>query len=212
MTHRLPSRLYAIADPDAARRDVVEVVEELLAGGAALIQIRCKTLPTGDFVDAAVRCRASTRARGAVLIVNDRVDVAMACDADGVHLGQSDLPPGIARRLLGAGRWIGVSTHDPEQARAAVEAGADYIGFGPIVTTRTKDTGYTARGLDALRIVRQSVEVPIVAIGGITPDNAAGVLDAGADAVAMISALVSSGSTRERVRSILARLEPAPLP
>lgn len=207
MSRMLPSRLYAIADPEAAGRDVVALVADLLAGGARIVQLRCKRLGTGELVDAARRCRELTRRHGAWLVVNDRVDVAIACEADAIHLGQSDLPLAAARALIGerAPRRIGVSTHDVAQAEAAVSAGASYIGFGPLFRTRTKDTGYEARGVEALRAVRARVPIPIVAIGGITLDNAALAIDAGADAVAMISALVAPDVTA-RVRETLARL------
>ena len=139
-------------------------------------------------------------------MINDRVDVALACGADGVHLGQSDLPLAAARRLLGARRWIGVSTHDVEQARVAAAGGADYVGFGPIFATSTKRTGYSPRGLEGLRQVRAAVTLPIVAIGGIDFDNAAEVIAVGADAVAMISALAASPDAAGAARIALERL------
>jgi thiamine-phosphate pyrophosphorylase len=189
MNRRLPSRLYAIADPGESGHDPVELTRRLLAGGASVIQLRWKHAASGALLAAAVHCRRLTALQGALFIVNDRVDVALACEADGVHLGQEDLPPAAARRLLGEARWIGVSTHDLTQARAAEAAGASYIGFGPMFPTATKATGYDPRGLLRLREVRDTVLVPIVAIGGIDASNARSALDAGADAVAMISAL-----------------------
>jgi thiamine-phosphate pyrophosphorylase len=189
MRLRLPSRLYAIADPGEGDRDPVELTQELLDGGTTIVQLRWKRAPTGPLLAAAMTCRRLAAAHGALFFVNDRVDVALACAADGVHLGQEDLPLAAARRLLGDERWIGVSTHDLAQARAAEAAGADYIGFGPLFPTATKATGYRARGIDGLREVRSAVAVPIVAIGGIDRTNARSALDAGADAVAMISAL-----------------------
>jgi thiamine-phosphate pyrophosphorylase len=209
MKRRLPSRLYAIADPDAAGCDVVDLFRQMLAGGARVVQLRWKGAAAGPLLAAAIECRRLCRRHDAWLVVNDRADVALACDADGVHLGQSDLPLPAARRLLGPDRWIGVSTHDVGQARRAAEGGADYVGFGPIFSTATKETGYAPRGLDALRAARRAVDVPIVAIGGATPDNARSMLEAGADAVAMITALTTGPDVAGRVRAAVAALEPA---
>jgi len=201
----LPSRLYAIAD-GGGRRDVVELAAALLAGGVRILQLRWKDAGAGAFAAAALECRRLTREHEALLLINDRVDVALACAADGVHLGQSDLPLGAARRLLGERRWIGVSTHDLEQARAAAAAGADYIGFGPLFATGTKATGYTPRGLQLLREVRRAVAVPIVAIGGIDPRSAHDAIEAGADAVASISMLRDATDPAAAARELLGAL------
>jgi thiamine-phosphate pyrophosphorylase len=207
MSGRLPSRLYAIVDAaDEDGRDLVRRTEGLLRGGARLLQLRWKRAGAAAFLRAAVECRRLAARDDARLLVNDRLDVALACDADGVHLGQSDLPLAAARRLLGADRWIGISTHDVAQARLAASGGADYIGFGPIFATATKQTGYSPRGLNALRDVRAAVSLPIVAIGGIDFDNAAEVIAAGADAVAMISALAAGPDAAAAARIALERL------
>jgi thiamine-phosphate pyrophosphorylase len=205
MTRRLPSRLYAIADGGAGR-DVVDLTARLLSGGARIVQLRWKDAPAAALFTAGQACRRLTRERGALLLINDRVDVAIACDADGVHLGQSDLPLPAARRLLGEPRWIGVSTHDLPQARAAAGGGADYIGFGPLFATGTKTTGYSARGLDRLREVRHAVGVPIVGIGGIDARLASDTIRAGADAVAMISAIRDAPDPCSSVRELLAAI------
>jgi thiamine-phosphate pyrophosphorylase len=136
--------------------------------------------------------QALCRSRGALFIVNDRVDLALAADADGAHVGQEDVPAASARRLLGPRRLLGVSTHNLAQAEAAGQVGADYIGFGPMFATGTKDTGYTPRGLDALRGIRRAVSLPILAIGGISLENVARVIQAGATAPAVISAVVAA--------------------
>ena len=146
------------------------------------------------------------RQAGALLIVNDRSDVARAADADGVHLGQDDLPVPAARALLGPLAIVGVSTHSPGQALDAAAAGADYIGVGPVFTTTTKEHALPAGGLELLRTVRAAVELPLVAIGGITPETAASVRAAGADAVAMIAALVRAPDVAAAVRDVLAHL------
>jgi thiamine-phosphate pyrophosphorylase len=202
----LPSRLYAIVDVDAGGEEVVRRTEGLLRGGARLLQLRWKRPGVADFFATATECARLAQVYGARLMINDRVDVALACGADGVHLGQSDLPLAAARRLLGARRWIGVSTHDVEQARVAAAGGADYVGFGPIFATSTKRTGYSPRGLEGLRQVRAAVTLPIVAIGGIDFDNAAEVIAVGADAVAMISALAGSPDAAGAARIALERL------
>lgn len=143
-----------------------------------------------------------TRAAGALLIVNDRADIALASQADGVHLGQEDLPAKVARKLMGD-KIIGVSTHNPAQAEEAERAGADYIGFGPVFATGTKETGYSPRGLAMLQEVRRAVKIPIVAIGGVTEKNAAQVWQAGADAAAIVSDLMAADDVAEKVRRIL---------
>jgi thiamine-phosphate pyrophosphorylase len=130
------------------------------------------------------------------------VDIALASQADGVHLGQEDLPLRVARKLMGD-KIVGISTHDLTQAVEAERDGADYIGFGPIFETATKQTGYAARGLAMLREVRSAVKLPIVAIGGITEENIAQVWDAGADAAAMISDLMTAADVAEKVSRVL---------
>jgi thiamine-phosphate pyrophosphorylase len=135
--------------------------------------------------------------------------VARAADADGVHLGQDDLPVAAARRILGPHALVGVSTHDLEQARAAADAGADYLGVGPVFASSTKPDALAARGVALVRAVREAVALPLVAIGGITPDTAVSVRAAGADAVAMIGALVRADDVAAAVRDTLARLTAA---
>ena len=138
--------------------------------------------------------------------MNDRADIARAVNAEGVHLGQEDLPVAAARRVLGSGRIVGVSTHDVDEARAAEAAGADYVGVGPVYATTSKAAALAPRGLELVRTVRAAVRCPIVAIGGITSDTAMGVRAAGADAVAMIGALVRSRDPTQVVRGVLARI------
>lgn len=135
----------------------------------------------------------------AFFIVNYRVDVALAAGAQGVHLGQDDLEISLARSIVGDSLTIGISTHSPEEAERAEQEGADYIGFGPLFTTRTKNAG-TARGLSMLAEVRRRVMIPVVAIGGITPENAPTVMESGADMVAVASGVLAGGRIQERVR------------
>ncbi|HEY2990076.1 MAG TPA: thiamine phosphate synthase [Candidatus Binatia bacterium] len=199
----LPSPLYAILDTSFAKgRPPTEILREFLQGGVKLIQLRAKELSSGDFFALAKEARQLTREAGATFIVNDRADVALACAADGVHLGQDDLPLHAARKILGPKKIIGISTHDLPQARAAELNGADYIGFGPIFGSTTKDTGYTARGLEMLREIRKAVKIPIVAIGGVNECNVAEVWKAGADAAAIISDLMGAEDMTGKVKRL----------
>lgn len=183
-----------------------EVAEGLLAGGVKTLQLRAKDLGSGDTLAAAEVLRRLTRRYGALFIINDRVDVAKLSGADGVHLGQSDLPVEGARRLLGPDSVIGLSTHSPEEAREAEHLGADYISFGPVYPTRTKGDAESPRGLKLLAETRRATRLPIVAIGGITEENAPGVLGAGADAVAMVSELLLSPDPAKKAASVIKAL------
>jgi len=202
---RLPP-LYAIVDPLDTGRDPAALAAALLRGGARLVQLRWPGASARELLGAALAIRPLARAAGALFLVNDRPDVARAAEAEGVHLGQDDLPVAAARRVLGAGRLIGVSAHDPGQARAAEAAGADYLGVGPVYATATKPDALAPRGLALVSAVRAAVRCPLVAIGGITPETAAAVRAAGADAVAMIGALVRAPDPEAAVRDVLARL------
>jgi thiamine-phosphate pyrophosphorylase len=202
---RLPP-LYAIVDPLDTGRDPVDLAAALLAGGARLLQLRLKAATPRDVLAAAERIAHLACAAGALFLVNDRPDIARAVDADGAHLGQDDVPVAAARRVLGPGCAVGVSTHDLHEARAAAAAGADYVAVGPIYATTSKSSPLAPRGLDLLRSVRAVVRCPIVAIGGITPETAPAVRAAGADAIAMIAALVRASDPAEAVRDALGRL------
>jgi thiamine-phosphate pyrophosphorylase len=198
----LPS-LYAILDPEQTKgRAPSHILRELLSGGARTLQLRAKTLSPRDFLDLARETRTLTQPHGCRLIINDRVDIALACGADGVHLGQEDMPLHAARKLMGD-KIIGISTHDVAQAKEAEHGGADYIGFGPMFGTTTKNTGYAARGLDMLRHVRAAVTIPIVAIGGITENNVAQVWQAGADSAAIISDILGTENIADKVARVL---------
>ena len=201
---RLP-RLYAVLDPEQTKGRATEtVLRELLEGGVKVLQLRAKAMPAGDFLQLACVTRALVRSYGCRLIVNDRIDIALACDADGVHLGQEDLPLRAAKKLM-ADKIIGISTHDAEQAKEAEAGGADYIGFGPMFATTTKETGYAARGLDMLAQVRGAVKLPIVAIGGITENNVARVWQSGADSAAVIRDILGAEEIAPKIKRILAR-------
>jgi thiamine-phosphate diphosphorylase len=198
--------LYAIVDPLDTGRSPADLAAALLAGGARVLQVRLKAATSRELLDVARAIRALTSPAGALLLVNDRPDVARAAEADGVHLGQDDLPVAAARAVLAPGAIVGCSTHDVAQARAAAAAGADYLGIGPIFSTTTKANALAARGLELVREVRAAVSLPLVAIGGVTPDTAPAVRAAGADAVAMIGALVRAPDVTAAVRDTLRRL------
>jgi thiamine-phosphate pyrophosphorylase len=202
MALKLPP-LYAILDPEQTRgRPAERVLAALLEAGVSILQLRVKSLPPVDFLELAKQARAVTRAHGCKLIINDRVDIALACGADGVHLGQDDLPLRAGRKLMGQ-KIIGISTHDLDQARAAERDGADYIGFGPMFGTRTKATGYEARGPEMLQQIRRAVTLPIVAIGGITEANVQEVWQAGADSVAIIGDVLHDNDPGAKALRIL---------
>jgi thiamine-phosphate pyrophosphorylase len=162
-----------------------------ISAGIRFFQYRSKHSSRRDIYDTSLGLAAIARKSGALFIVNDHADIAAACGAHGVHLGQDDLPLTDARRLTGPDMFIGISTHSREQARNAEAAGADYIGFGPVFPTTTKDAGRT-QGIGAVTSIRQAVSIPVIAIGGITRDNLEAVLNAGADGIAVISAILRS--------------------
>lgn len=191
--------LTPAADADAAER----LARALLDGGAAIVQLRMKRALASDQLAAVERLRPLCHARGVRFIVNDRLDVALAGGADGVHLGQDDLPLAAARRVAPGGFVIGISTHDEAQARAAVDGGADYIGFGPCFATSTKENPDPVVGLEALaRVCR--LPLPVVAIGGITLDRVATVARAGAAAAAVIRAVNGAADVAAAARVVAA--------
>lgn len=209
-------KLYTITDCQLSNCTHEEVVQLMLAGGARLIQLRDKDASAKELLDAARKCLTLTRAAGAKLIINDRVDVALTAEADGVHLGQDDLTVEEAREILGEEKIIGVSTHSLDQFRAALESPANYIAVGPVFPTKTKENPDPVVGLELVREAKKLADRPIVAIGGITVERAAEVIAAGAGSVAVISALYPFTEIRDfltkpditgRVRAFLAALE-----
>nr|AKQ03040.1 thiamine-phosphate pyrophosphorylase, thiamine-phosphate pyrophosphorylase [uncultured bacterium Rifle_16ft_4_minimus_37862] len=177
--------LYVILDRAAARgRDLEEILEAALAGGCGMFQLREKAWPSGRLLPLAERLRGRCRRASATFIVNDRLDLALAVDADGVHLGQEDLPPRAARPLLRRGMILGLSTHSLAQARDAQAAGADYVAVGSMFPTDTKPD-FELVGSDLVRRLRPEIRVPLVGIGGITAANVPEVIRAGADGVAV---------------------------
>jgi thiamine-phosphate pyrophosphorylase len=201
-------RLYALIDPARAGGRLPAVVaRELLSAGVRFIQFRDKHASSRQLYETCVELNELLRESGCSLIVNDRADVARATQAAGVHLGQDDLPVEMARRVLAPEQWIGCSTHAVEQVIAADRSTADYIAFGPIFPTASKEDPDPVVGLEGLREARRATAKPLVAIGGITLRNAREVLAAGADSLAVLGDLLNAPDIRERAREFLSVLE-----
>jgi thiamine-phosphate pyrophosphorylase len=194
--------LYAIVDADLAGERALEISGELADSGVELIQFRDKRASARNFFETCAKLSARLRGR-ARFIVNDRADIAALCDAGGVHVGQEDLSVDDARGMCGGRRWVGVSTHNLEQFRAALGTSADYIAVGPVFATSTKKNPDPVVGLEFVARARAMTQKPIVAIGGITAENAESVYRAGADSVAVISDLMAAGKPAERAAEYL---------
>jgi thiamine-phosphate pyrophosphorylase len=199
------SRLYPILDASLETLDgMTSGLRALARAGCRLVQLRAKDLSGEEFHRWAVAACEASREVGIRLLINDRADVALLVGADGVHLGQDDLSPEGARRILGASAIIGLSTHGVDEARRAGTAPVDYIAIGPIFETSTKTSGRSTLGIEGARAVRAVVEKPLVAIGGITLENAPALLEAGIDGLAVISALKQGGDLESVARAWLA--------
>ena len=195
--------VYVITDRRlAGDRSILDVVRAAIRGGATVIQLREKEATTREMVELGQALLQITREAGVPLIVNDRVDVALAIDADGVHVGQDDMPAAIARRLIGPDKILGVSAETVEEALAAQRDGADYLGVGDIYGTTTKPDAGPPIGLEGLRRIVEAVTIPCVGIGGITPENAAAVVKAGAAGVAVVSAVMAAPDPEEATRRL----------
>jgi thiamine-phosphate pyrophosphorylase len=189
--------LYLVADADcAAGRELAALVRAAVAGGVTVVQLRAKGLAGRALVELGYELRRALAGTGVPLLVNDRVDVAIACGAAGVHLGQEDMPVRLARALLGPEGTIGVSVNTPEEARRAETEGADYVGAGPAFATATKATDLPVLGPEGIGRIKGAVRIPVVAIGGIGPENAAGLARAGADGIAVVSAVLGAPDAR----------------
>ncbi len=195
---RFDPSLYAIVDQATLRSATApSLVEEAIAGGVTLLQVRAKGLDDAGYLDYARAVAAAASRHGVPVLVNDRVDIALAVRADGVHLGEGDLPPALARRLMGPRAVIGATAHSLEQVLEAERAGADYIGFGSIYRSPSKQV-VAIQGTEGIREASRLTGLPIVAIGGITVERAAEVIGAGADGVAVISGLWSAPDVAAR--------------
>ncbi|MEJ7873170.1 MAG: thiamine phosphate synthase, partial [Rubrobacteraceae bacterium] len=192
--------MHLVTDQESAQGDLHGVIEAALRGGVDWVQLREKTGPALGLYEMTRMLLPEARKAGAGLLVNDRIDVALAADADGVHLAARSLPPGVARELLGK-RVIGVSVHGLEEAREAADAGADYVTFGHVYPTSSKP-GLPPRGIRGLAEIVESVDVPVVAIGGIDASNMPEVLGTGCAGVAVISAIMAAGSPELEARAL----------
>lgn len=193
--------LYLVADVDfVPGRDLVPLIEDAVRGGVTAVQLRAKSSSHAEFLDLARRVSALLKTHRVPLFINDRVDIALACGAAGVHLGQDDLPAALARKVLAKGAIIGVSVNTPEEAMEAERQGADYVGAGPIFRTSTKDTDLPVLGPEGIRRIKDRVRIPVVAIGGITDLNARAAREAGADGIAVVSAILGAPDPERAAR------------
>ncbi len=201
------SGLYVILDPSVCpARPLVEVLTTAAEAGASLFQYRNKTASMKDaYVEALVLRQAAAKA-GVLFIINDRCDLALAVDADGVHLGQDDLPLDLAKKVMGPDKLIGISTHNPDQVREATAGKPDYLGFGPIFKPGSKQDHDPVVGLEGLRAMRSLTSLPIFAIGGIQIDQAGEVMRAGANGVAIVSAILKAPDISLAVKAFLAKM------
>ena len=202
--------LYLVTDRGLSRgRPTPEIVRAAVRGGVTCVQLREKKCSTREFIAEALAVRDFLKWRGVPLIINDRVDVALAVGADGVHLGQGDLPLAEARAILGESKLIGISAESLRDAVAAENAGADYLGVSPIFATPTKTDTAAPLGLEGLRAIRRQVKLPLVAIGGLNAGNAAAVIGGGADGVAVVSAIVAADDPGLAARELARRIAQA---
>jgi len=197
--------VYVVTDETVSGgRSHAEIARQATAGGAGVIQLRDKTRSCSELVRIGREIAIIARGAGAGFVVNDRLDVAIACGADGVHLGQGDVPCGVARQIAPPGFIIGVSVGSVAEARNAEHEGADYVALSPVFATGSKPDAGPGHGLAIVRQIRSAVRIPVIAIGGIGPENAGEVIDAGADGVAVISAITGAPDITGAARRMVA--------
>ena len=196
--------LYLVTDRGLARgRSTLDIVRAAAKGGVTCVQLREKECSTREFIDQALTIKDCLKTNGIPLIINDRLDVAQAVAADGVHLGQTDMPLATAKSILGDSMIIGISAESLEDAVEAEKGGADYLGVSPIYATPTKTDTAPPLGLEGLRAIRQAVKIPLVGIGGLNKENAADVIANGADGVAVVSAIVAADDPESASRELI---------
>jgi thiamine-phosphate pyrophosphorylase len=210
-----PDLLCAIVDAGAAARagwHLIDLAQAFLDGGARFLQLRAKSMSGAGMLEAATAIVRAAHRCGAQVVINDRADIARLAEADGVHVGQEDLPPADVRAVLGGQAIVGLSTHSIDQLERAANQSISYLAIGPVFGTTTKATGYDAVGLAMVREASRRAAargLPLVAIGGITLDSASSVMQAGAHSIAVISDLLTDGDPKRRVREFLRRLKMA---
>ena len=195
--------VYLVTDRELARgRTTLEIAAAAIRGGVSCIQLREKSCSTREFIDEALAIRSLLARHEIPLIINDRVDVALAIKADGIHLGQKDMPCSMARQLIPESMIVGISVESLDDAIAAQKDGADYLGVSPIYSTPTKTDTAQPLGLEGLRSIRSEVDLPLVGIGGLNADNAEAVIHNGADGVAVVSAIVAADDPEAATRAL----------
>jgi thiamine-phosphate pyrophosphorylase len=205
--------LYLVTDSDLSLgRPLAQIVRAAVDGGVTCVQVREKACSTREYIERFMPIRALLQERGVPLIVNDRVDVALAVEADGIHLGQTDMPLCMARQIAGDRLLIGISCEAPEDAVEAERDGAAYVSVSPVFATPTKTDTAPALGLDGVRAIRAAVRLPVVTIGGINAANAAAVIRAGADGICVVSAIVAASDPCAAARSLRRIVEEARRP
>lgn len=200
--NKIDLSLYLVTDNSDDTDKFLKTIEEAIKGGVSVVQIREKTADTLDFYNLAIKVKEITKKYDVPLIINDRVDVALAIDADGVHVGQSDMPCDVTRKLIGPNKILGVSAHNIEEARKAESDGADYIGSGAVFPTSTKADANSVSKQELKNIV-ESINIPVVAIGGISEDNAHELTDTGIAGLSVVSAIMSSENPKKSSQNLL---------
>ncbi len=198
MVNGVDYSLYLVTDREMSRgKDLCEIVVEAIRGGVTIVQLREKKLPLDEFIKVASEIKAVVKPYKIPLIINDRIEVAIAVGADGVHIGQGDTPLDTARKSVGPKMIIGVSVSNVEEAIAAQNGGADYLGISPVWNTPTKTDTPEATGLEGVRAIRAAVKIPLVGIGGINASNARAVIEAGCEGIAVVSAIMAAENPRD---------------
>ena len=207
-TSNIDWSLYLVTDRDLSRgRSTLDIVKAAVRGGVTVVQLREKTADSRQFYEEVFAIRDFLRDAGVLFLINDRVDMVQALDADGVHLGKSDLPFRVAREILGDQKIIGMSVEHPDEVETAVRDGADYLGVSPIYTTPTKPELDKGLGLEGLREIRKRTDLPLIGIGSMNRNTAADVIANGADGVAVVSAIVAADDPEQAAREILEQVK-----
>lgn len=194
--------VYLVTDRrDKTDEEFLNIIEEAIKGGTTIVQLREKTASTKEFYDLALRVKEITSRYGVPLLINDRIDIALAVDSEGVHIGQDDMPADIAREIIGEDKILGISASTVEEAKKAEKDSADYIGSGAVFSTATKDDADSV-SKDELKEIVDSIDIPIVAIGGITVENASTLKDSGIDGFSVVSAIMSADDPRDASRKL----------